>query len=105
MIVEIAQFRAQPGKAEELQAGFLKGLEVIRSGEGCLSAVARRGIEDPDTFVLEVAWETLEHHTVKFRGGPLFPQYRSHINGLFIDTPTVNHYEEVKGGAVSDTVG
>src|SRR5690349_19085044 len=103
MIVEIAQFRAQPGKAEELQAGFLKGLEVIRSGEGCLSAVARRGIEDPDIFVLEVAWETLEHHTVKFRGGPMFPQYRSHINGLFIEPPTVNHYNDVGGESAKET--
>src|SRR6185437_11534484 len=106
MIVEIAQFRVQPGKAEEFQAGMLRGLEVIRSGEGCLSAILRRGIEDRDTFVLEVAWETLEHHTVQFRGGPLFPQYRSHINGLFIDPPTVNHYDEVTGsGAATDTVG
>jgi quinol monooxygenase YgiN len=105
MVIEIAQFRAQPGKAEELQAGMLRGIEVIRSAEGCRSAVVRRGIEDPDLFHFEIAWETLEHHTVTFRGGPLFPEYRSHIHGLFVEPPTVNHYEEVKGDVASDTVG
>lgn len=105
MVIEIAQFHAQPGKAEELQAGMLRGIEVIRRGEGCRSAVLRRCIEDRDIFVLEVTWETLEHHTVTFRGGPLFAEYRSHINGLFVEPPTVNHFEAVESASASDTVG
>ena len=43
-------------------------------------------------FVYDIEWETLEHHTVKFRGGPLFAQYRSHINGLFVEPVTARHY-------------
>jgi hypothetical protein len=38
-------------------------------------------------------WTTLEAHTVDFRGGPLFPQWRSHINGLFTGTAEVFHYQ------------
>lgn len=106
MVIEIAQFRAQPGKAEELRAGLLRGIEVVRRGEGCRSAVLRRCVEDPDLFHFEIAWETLEHHTVTFRGGPLFPEYRSHITGLFIEPVTVNHFEAVEGdAAATDTVG
>jgi quinol monooxygenase YgiN len=98
MVIEIAQFRAQPGKDEELQAGLLRGLEVIRRAEGCRSAVLRRGVEDRTLFHYEIGWETLEHHTVTFRGGPLFGAYRAHITGLFVEPATVNHFEPVGQG-------
>jgi quinol monooxygenase YgiN len=97
MVTEIAEVTAQPGKAEELQAGLLRGLQVIRRGEGCRSAALRRCIEDGNRFILEIEWETLEHHTVTFRGGPLFPEYRSHITGLFVDPIVAGHYETIPG--------
>ncbi len=93
MIVEIAEFTAQPGKTNELRAGLERGLEVVRRAEGCRSARLRWCVEDRDRFVYEIEWETLEHHTVTFRGGPLFAEYRSHINGLFVEPVVVHHYE------------
>ena len=97
MVTEIAQFRAQPGKAEQLQAGLVAAMAVIRRAEGLRSITLRRGIEDPDLFLYQIEWETLEHHTVTFRGGPLFTEYRSHITGLFLDPIMANHYEPVEG--------
>lgn len=97
MVVEIAKFVAQPGKTEELRAGLLRGLEVVRRAEGCQSGRLRACVEDPNRFIYEIQWETLEAHTVTFRGGPLFPEYRSHITGLFVEPVTVHHYEEVAG--------
>ncbi len=96
MVTEIAQFRAQPGQAEALQAGLLAGMAVIRRAEGMRSIALRRAIEEPELFLYEIEWETLEHHTVTFRGGPLFPEYRSHIAGLFVEPISVNHYQTVE---------
>jgi quinol monooxygenase YgiN len=97
MVIEIAQFTAQLGKAEELRRGLLAAMSVIRRGEGCRSIELRRCVEDPDVFIYEIAWETLEHHTVTFRGGPLFPEYRSHITGLFVEPVNVRHYHPISG--------
>lgn len=95
MVLEIAEFNAQPGKADEFQAGLIQGMEVVRRAEGCRSVTLRRCIEDPNRFIAEIEWETLEHHTVSFRGGPLFAEYRSHITGLFVDPIVARHYETV----------
>lgn len=97
MVHEIAQIEAQPGKREALRAGLLAALEVIRAAEGCHSAHVSQQIENPDMFVLQITWETLEHHTVTFRGGPRFAEYRSHINGLFVDPIVARHYQQVEG--------
>lgn len=92
MVLEIAQITAQPGKADELAAGLLAAIPVIHGSEGCISASVRRQIEDPTAFVLVIEWETIEHHTVMFRGGPRFAEYRSHIAGLFVDPIVARHY-------------
>ncbi len=96
MVLEIAQYIAQPGKAEEFQAGLLKGAEVIRRAKGCRTVTTHRQIEDPNAFILTIEWETLEDHTVGFRGSPQFAEYRSHIAGLFVDPIIARHYEVIE---------
>ena len=93
MVTEIARFRAQPGKADELANGLLQGAAVIKTAEGCQSIKVSRCIEDEQLFIFQIEWETLAHHVDIFRSGPLFAQYRSHISGLFVEPVDVNHYE------------
>ena len=95
MILEIADIRITPGRNAEFDAAVKLGIEtVIMKAEGyCLHRVVK-GIESPDRYLLMIWWETLEDHTVKFRGGPLFPQWRA-IVGPFFATgtpPSVEHY-------------
>jgi quinol monooxygenase YgiN len=93
MVTEIAIFNAVPGKEDELGQAMLHGLEVIRQSPSCVSARVERCIERKGQYMLIVIWTSLEAHTVQFRGGPLFPQWRSHVNGLFVESPSVFHYE------------
>jgi heme-degrading monooxygenase HmoA len=97
MVLEIAEYTALPGKAEEFQAGLLRGAEIIRRAKGCRSVTPRRQIEDPSKFILTIEWETLEDHTVGFRGSPEFAEYRGHIAGLFVDPIVARHYEVIGG--------
>lgn len=93
MVLEIAEYTALPGKADELAHGLLAGREVIAAAEGCRSVTLRRCVEDTARFIFTIEWETLEHHTVTFRGGPRFQEYRNHIAGLYVDPIVARHYE------------
>ena len=93
MVTEIAIFTALPGKEDELGQAILRGLDVIRQHPGCISSRVERCIEKPEQYMLVNIWTSLEAHTKDFRGGPLYPQWRSHINGLFEGNPVVFHYE------------
>ncbi|HEY7350970.1 MAG TPA: antibiotic biosynthesis monooxygenase family protein [Ktedonobacterales bacterium] len=95
MITEIAIFQAVPGKAEAFAQGIQKGIEVVRRDAGCHSVAVHRCIEDTGRFMLVVQWDSLEAHTEGFRKSPLFAEYRSHIAGLFQDSPVVHHYEAI----------
>lgn len=93
MITEIAIFTAQAGKEDELGKAILRGLDVIRQHPECISANVTRCIEQAGRYMVTNIWTSLEAHTVDFRGGPLFAEWRSHINGLFIEPVEVFHYE------------
>jgi quinol monooxygenase YgiN len=93
MITEVAIFNALPGKEDELGQAILKGIEVIRQHPECISVKVERCIEQIGQYVLIVIWTSYEAHVDNFRGGPLFPQWRSYINGLFEGSPSVHHYQ------------
>ncbi len=96
MITEIAVFQAVPGKEDAFAQGIQKAIETVARGSGCRSIAAHRCIEDPARFMLIVEWDSLEAHIEGFRKSPLFAEYRSHINGLFLDSPVVHHYEVLR---------
>ncbi|HEY0754095.1 MAG TPA: antibiotic biosynthesis monooxygenase family protein [Ktedonobacteraceae bacterium] len=93
MITEVAFFTAVPGKADELGQGILNGLEIIRQHPECVEARVERCIEQPEQYMLVNIWTSLEAHIEDFRKGPLFPQWRAHITGLFAGQPSVFHYQ------------
>ncbi|GCE46769.1 quinol monooxygenase YgiN [Thermosporothrix hazakensis] len=93
MVTEIALFTAIPGKEEELGQAIIKGLDTIREHPDCISAHATRCIEHPGRYMVTNVWTSLEAHTVDFRGGPLFTQWRKTIEGLYEGQPDVFHYQ------------
>lgn len=57
-----------------------------------------RDIEVPDTYHLVVGWQTIEHHTVDFRGSQGFLTWRGLVGSHFALPPKVEHFETVVSG-------
>jgi heme-degrading monooxygenase HmoA len=99
MILEVADIRIQVGQSAEFEAAVKRGVEgVIARAKGFRSWSVRHGIESPERYLLMIEWETLEDHTVAFRGGPLFPQWRAIVGPFFAAPPAVEHYMLVHPG-------
>jgi len=94
MILEIADIRILPGKQAEFRAAIQQALDTVASkATGFRSARVQQGIESPERFVLMIEWDTLENHTVDFRQGPLFAEWRSFIGPFLAVPPHVEHFE------------
>lgn len=93
MILEIADITIPPGKQAEFDAAIQRGLEtVISQPKGFRGYKVNKGVESPERYILMIYWETLENHTVDFRGGPLFPQWRAIVGSYFAKPPVVEHF-------------
>ena len=97
MIVEIALLKARPGAAAALRDGLRAARPVIARAPGYLGSVFYQGVEEPESCILRVEWETLEAHIPGFRGSPLLAEWRSHFYHLLDGTPTVTHYQVIAG--------
>src|SRR4051812_10246937 len=93
MILEVADIRVTPGKQADFEAALEHALETVASkAAGFRSYRVVKGIESPERFLLMIWWETLENHTIDFRGGPQFAQWRAIIGPYFAAPPAVEHY-------------
>lgn len=93
MILETALISVQPGQESAFLDALEDGKRVLARAQGFHDIRVQRGIERPSTFLLMIRWETLADHTEHFRGGPLFPEWRSHIGPFFAEAPVVEHWE------------
>jgi heme-degrading monooxygenase HmoA len=93
MILELADLRIHPGQQAEFEAAIQRGLdEVVSQAQGFHGAKVNRSLESPERYVLQIFWATLEDHTVGFRGGPLFAQWRAIVGPFFAAPPQVEHF-------------
>ena len=97
VVVELALLRTHPENADALRAGLATARAVIARAPGYLGSVFYQGVEDPQSFVLRVEWESLEAHVDGFRTSPLLTEWRSHFYPLLAETPTVTHYVAFAG--------
>ncbi|MDE2275908.1 MAG: antibiotic biosynthesis monooxygenase [Burkholderiales bacterium] len=96
MILEIADIRIPPGRQADFEAAIQLGLDsVVSQAPGFQGAKVNRGVESPERYVLQILWATLEDHTVGFRQGPLFAQWRALVGPYFAAPPVVEHFELV----------
>jgi heme-degrading monooxygenase HmoA len=97
MVVEIAILKAKAGALEQLRAGLRAARPVIARAAGYRGSVFYQGLEEPDSFILHVEWDTLEAHMRDFREGPLLAEWRSHFYHLLDRAPHVTHYQPFAG--------
>jgi heme-degrading monooxygenase HmoA len=92
VIVEHAEFTITPGREAEFEEAFVRGHRFIAQSPGYLWGRLVRQIETPNRYLLLVGWESLEAHTVEFRGSALFPQWRGEVGEFFAEPAVVTHF-------------
>jgi heme-degrading monooxygenase HmoA len=103
MVVEHAEFAITAGEEAAFEEAFTRGHKVIARAPGYLWGRLVRQIENPGTYLLLIGWESLEAHTVDFRGSELFAEWRGIVGPYFASAPVVTHFagelDEVRAGA------
>jgi heme-degrading monooxygenase HmoA len=96
MILEVAIVDIIPGQENEYQAAFANASPIISSMPGYISHQLQHCLEKPNRFILLVHWETLEAHTVGFRGSERYQEWKKLLHHFYDPFPTVEHYELIE---------
>lgn len=94
MILELVDIRIQPGQQAAFDEAIARAVAtVVSRAVGFKGYSVHKGIESPERYVLQIQWETLENHTVDFRGSAAFADWRAIVGPFFATAPTVEHFE------------
>ena len=93
MILELADIRIHPGQQAAFEEAIQRGVnEVISTAKGFQGYKVNKGIENPERYILQIFWETLENHTIDFRQSAAFGEWRAIVGSFFAVAPTVEHF-------------
>ncbi len=94
MILELADIRIQPGQQAAFNEAIQRAIStVIAKAKGFQGYTINKGIENPERYLLQIFWDTLENHTVDFRESPAFAEWRAIVGPFFAGPPTVEHFK------------
>ncbi|STQ91117.1 heme-degrading monooxygenase HmoA [Iodobacter fluviatilis] len=94
-MLEVAILNVIPGKEAEFETAFRRASAIISSMNGYISHQLQRCVENSSRYILLVNWQTLEAHTVGFRGSPQYQEWKQLLHHFYNPFPTVEHYEVV----------
>jgi len=97
MILEVAILNVSAGREAEFESAFRTAQAIIASMKGYRKHDLRRCMESPNRYILLVEWDTLEDHSVGFRGSPAYQQWKNLLHHFYDPFPVVEHYAPVPG--------
>lgn len=95
MILEVAILDVIPNQEKDFESAFAKASSMITSMQGYISHQLQRCVEKQNRYVLLVQWETLESHTIGFRGSPQYQEWKKLLHYFYDPFPVVEHYEMI----------
>jgi heme-degrading monooxygenase HmoA len=98
MVFEFADIEVKAGEEAAFEAAVAKAVPIFRRAKGCHGMELQRSFEKPSKYRLVVKWETVEDHTVHFRGSEDFQEWRKLAGPHFAAPPAVEHTSVVVAG-------
>lgn len=95
MILEVAMLQVKEGQAQDFESAFQQASSIIASMHGYVKHELHKCIEVPNKYALLVTWQTLEDHTIGFRGSPEYQEWRALLHHFYDPFPIVEHFEQV----------
>lgn len=92
MILEVAMLDVKFGQDVQFEADFARAALCICAIEGYISHELKRCIEVQNRYLLLVQWQTLEAHTLGFRGSPEYQEWKNLLHHYYDPFPEVFHF-------------
>jgi heme-degrading monooxygenase HmoA len=95
MILEHALLAVHAGREADFEVAFGTARPLIEGMSGFRSLRLSRSLESPSTYLLLVEWDTLEDHTIGFRGSAEYGEWRALLHPFYEPFPVVEHFLDV----------
>lgn len=97
-VIENALIKIKPGTNRDFEKAVSAAIPIFQRATGARSLELEKFVDADNTYVLRVAWDSLEKHTVDFRESTGFTLWRGLVGDFFAEPPTVTHSQNLITG-------
>ncbi|WP_378282922.1 group II truncated hemoglobin [Actinomadura rugatobispora] len=103
MIVEYIRYRIDQADAADFEAAYARAAEPLSAAPQCVDYELSRCVDEPEWYVLRIAWTSADDHLQGFRGGEHFQSFFAEIRPYVQRIEEMRHYERtaVRGTGAS----
>ncbi|SEA99999.1 antibiotic biosynthesis monooxygenase family protein [Rubrimonas cliftonensis] len=91
MVIELAILRIRPGQGPGFENAFDAVRPLLASADGHLRHRFVRTVDDPDAYLLEVAWRDLDAHVNGFEPSEAHARFMAALEPHLSAEPVVIH--------------
>lgn len=95
MILEHAVLQVVPGQEHAFENAFEQAKAIIAGSPGFRSLRLGRCVDHEHRYLLLVEWASLDDHTIGFRRGPRYEEWRTLLHDFYEPFPGVDHFEDI----------
>ena len=93
MVVEYIRYTAPRGASDALIEAYEEAGKSLQASPHCLGFELSRCIENPDSLILRITWDSAEGHLQGFRTAPEFASFFNAIKPFVQNIDEMRHYE------------
>jgi len=95
MILEQATLHIKPNTSTNFEIAFKKAVSIISTMKGFISVNLLKCIEQENTYLLLVKWNTLDDHEIGFRKSSQYKEWKKLLHHFYEPFPEVLHYKSI----------
>lgn len=103
MVVEYIRYRVDPDRHDEFERAYAEAGTPLAASSHCLSYEVARGVEEPDSYIVRIEWDSLEGHEQGFRQSAEFREFFSSVQPFVHEIEEMRHYESLLASAEGQT--
>ncbi|MBC6459889.1 group II truncated hemoglobin [Actinomadura sp. HBU206391] len=104
MIVEYIRYRVPAERGEEFEAAYARAAVPLARAPQCVEYELSRCVEDPEWYVLRIAWTSAQDHLAGFRGSENFRAFFAEIKPYVEQIEEMRHYERTAVAGLGGSV-
>jgi heme-degrading monooxygenase HmoA len=98
-MVEYIRYRMPADTGDRFVEVYGRAGEYLARSAHCRGWELRRGVEDPERFVVRIEWDSQDGHEQGFRGSDLYEPFLGLLRPFAPHREEMAHYDLSAGGA------
>ena len=96
MVIEYIRYRIDAARSDVFERSYAEGGRSLTVSPHCLAYEVGRGVEDPESYIVRIEWDSVEGHEQGFRKSPEFGDFFAAVKPFFDDIQEMRHYDAIE---------